>query len=137
MVGLASRSDNRELRVDSVSSRRSGLRQGIMAVMSWDDLEPGQDDLVREDGARKKIKRAVRNVKPGLSDQEALYTDHSAGDPHHFTPNAERAPRSGQRRVGGRGQGPVKEGMFVRVRHGWSSLREAWNEAYHEAQMRQ
>lgn len=100
--------------------------------MSWDDLEPGQDDLVKDGRARKKIKRAVRNARPGLSDEEALYTDHNAGDPRRLTPNAERVrPQSG------RGEGPVRGGFLERFRSSMRSLREAWDEAYRDAQDKQ
>ena len=82
-----------------------------MGAMPWDhELEPGQDDLVKEDKASKKIKKAVtgsgRDATP-----EALYTDHKAGDPDTLTPYAEKQPVSGNR-------SPVRRSLGERLRDG-------------------
>lgn len=101
--------------------------------MAWqDDLEPGQDDLVREDKASAKFRRAMRRQPSGID--ESLYTDHNAGDPSQFTSDAERVrqPRGKKR------QSPVKSGgLLDRIRNARANLSEMWQEALREAEQRQ
>ena len=80
--------------------------------MGWDDLEPGQDDLVREDRLGKGFFRRAKNISLStVSAEEALYTDHNAGDPSSLTPPAEK-DSSVERRSGS----PVRASMFQRMK---------------------
>jgi hypothetical protein len=94
--------------------------------MSWDELEPGQDDLVKGDGnARRRLKKAAKNLKPGVSSEEALYTDHYAGDPGQQVPSSQRYG------------GPVNGGIRERWHRFKSGLSQAWAEAMQDAVRKQ
>lgn len=93
-------------------------------VNSWDELEPGQDDLVKDDNARGKLRDVVKAVKPGISDEENLYTDHDAGDPGRLAPRAENS-------LAGRdaeAHGPVKSSIVDKLKLGWESFKRTADE---------
>ena len=82
--------------------------------MSWDDLEPGQDDLVKEDRTSFNLFRKAKNISLStVSPDEQIYTDHNAGNAADLTPQAEK-DRSVERRVGS----PVGSSMVTKLRLG-------------------
>ena len=102
--------------------------------MAWnDDLEAGQDDLIKEDKASAKMRRAGRAVKKARSSQEDIYTDRNAGNPDQLTPAAERKGPPGL--TGG--DTPVKPPLWTRIRTTFKNLPAIWRASWAEAQRRQ
>ena len=81
----------------------------------YDELEPGQDDLVKEDKTSANLKRALKKSKADRPKDEALYTDRGG--------ESFRARRA-------RKKDPVKGSKL-------SSLKQMWAEALSDAERRQ
>ncbi len=70
------------------------------------DLEPGQDDLIKDDSLTKSLAKKAKELPKAITgDTEDIYTNHKAGSLEELTPHAERdtgpARRSGGSPVGG------------------------------------
>ncbi len=90
--------------------------------MGWDDLEPGQDDLVKDSKASKKI---VKKAKKISSRSDDIYTDHNAGDPSSFIPKAEQDGEPARRSGGS----PVASSLPQKLGRAVSSVGEIFVEA--------
>lgn len=67
------------------------------------DLEPGQDDLIKDDNVTRSIARAAKDLPRALTGEgeDDIYTNHRAGSLDEFTPKAERDPGPARRSGGG------------------------------------
>lgn len=97
------------------------------------ELEPGQDDLVREDKASASIKRALKRDKSGVSKDDDFYTDHHAGSAKEFESKAEASTKARSLRR----QDPVKGSPMDKVRGLFSSTAQMWRDAVADAERRQ
>lgn len=82
----------------------------------YEELEPGQDDLVKEDKASANLKRALKKSKSDRPKDEALYTDRGGTE-----------SKQGKKL---RRKDPVKTSKFA-------TLKQMWTEAVADAEKRQ
>lgn len=97
-----------------------GVHTGVMA-REW-ELEPGQDELVKEDKASANIKRAFKRSKNDRPKDEALYTD-----------------RGGESKRGRqmRKKDPVKGTSGDKAKGAFATLKQMWSEAVADAERKQ
>ena len=99
--------------------------------MGIDDLEPGQDDLVKEDRLSTNIAKKVKDLPKAVGGEESIYTNHKAGSPEELTPKAEQDTNP-ERRSGG---SPVRKGLFSRIRSNLMGAPEAMKDAKEAARI--